>query len=195
MSNYLPSNKVKVFPFGNERIHDPLSRTLNESNIARLVRFLTGNRDYVLSYHEDNNLVDFVLNGYTFSIDLSDNELYVDDNTKDIYAAITISGYDNRYPLLDGNDDGVFNFEVTEQGQAVEVPRGLSVTTITSPTQFTYHFTDENALLKKLQYYVENSFEIEHEVKEQYDKFFYTKENIRAKLVEEIDKACLENKT
>lgn len=151
MSNYLPSNKVKVFPFGNERIHDPLSRTLNESNIARLVRFLAGNRDYVLNYNKEVNIVDFVLNGYTFSIDLSDNELYVDDNIKDIYAVIKVSNndVDNGYPIFEGGDDNnIFNFELTDQGQALRIPTGVSYTLIKQPTFFTYYFNDPINALK-----------------------------------------------
>ncbi len=49
---------------------------------------------------------------------------------------------------------------------------------------------EEDEVIEKLKYYIENNFELEHETKEKYDKFFYTKENIRQKLVEEIDRIC-----
>ncbi len=49
---------------------------------------------------------------------------------------------------------------------------------------------EENDVIDKIKHYVENGFQLEAETKTTYDKFFYTKENIRQKLVEEIDKAC-----
>ena len=48
---------------------------------------------------------------------------------------------------------------------------------------------DEKSVVRKIKYYIDNDFVIESEVKEKYDKFFYTKNYIRAKLVEEIDKS------
>lgn len=54
---------------------------------------------------------------------------------------------------------------------------------------------DEQLVVEKIKYYIENNFELEPETKQKYDKFFYTKENIREKLVEEIDKACSEQKS
>lgn len=53
---------------------------------------------------------------------------------------------------------------------------------------------DEESVVERIKHYVENNFELEPETRQKYDKFFYTKENIRAKLVEEIDKACSETK-
>ena len=50
--------------------------------------------------------------------------------------------------------------------------------------------TKEEEVVSKLKYYVENNFELEQKSKEKYNKFFYTKENIRRKLVEEIDRCC-----
>lgn len=49
---------------------------------------------------------------------------------------------------------------------------------------------EEDEVIEKIKYYVENNFELEPENKEKYNKFFYTKENIRQKLIEEIDKCC-----
>lgn len=54
---------------------------------------------------------------------------------------------------------------------------------------------DEDSVVEKIKYYVENNFELEPITKQKYDKFFYTKENIRAKLVEEIDRVCSEIQT
>ncbi len=51
-------------------------------------------------------------------------------------------------------------------------------------------FFNEDEVISKLKHYVENNFELELINKEKYDKFFYTKENIRQKLVEEIDRCC-----
>jgi len=51
-------------------------------------------------------------------------------------------------------------------------------------------YYEEDEVIEKLKYYVENDFELEPETKQKYDKFFYTKENIRQKLVEEINKIC-----
>lgn len=49
---------------------------------------------------------------------------------------------------------------------------------------------DEKSVVEKLKYYIDNDFVLEPEVKKQYNKFFYIKDDIRAKLVVEIDK-CL----
>ena len=49
---------------------------------------------------------------------------------------------------------------------------------------------DEEDVIQKLQYYIENNFELEPETKIKYDKFFYTKENIREKLTAKIDEIC-----
>ena len=54
-------------------------------------------------------------------------------------------------------------------------------------------FFEEETLIKKLKYYIEQDFIIEQEIKNKYNQFFYTKENIRKQLINEIDNACLEN--
>ena len=55
-------------------------------------------------------------------------------------------------------------------------------------------FYDEKDIVKKIEFYVNNNFTLEPEVKEKYNKFFYTKNNIREKLLIEIDKILEENK-
>lgn len=47
-------------------------------------------------------------------------------------------------------------------------------------------FYDESLLIQKLKYYVESDFLLEQENCKKYDKFFYTKENIREQLVQKI---------
>ena len=49
---------------------------------------------------------------------------------------------------------------------------------------------DEQGVIEKIKYYVENNFELEDNVKEKYESFFYTKTNIREKLTNEIEKIC-----
>ena len=51
-------------------------------------------------------------------------------------------------------------------------------------------FDNEKDVIEKLKYYIQNNFTLEEQTKEKYAKFFYTKENIRQKLTEEIDKIC-----
>ncbi len=47
-------------------------------------------------------------------------------------------------------------------------------------------YFDEENTINKLKYYVENNFELEENVREKYAQYFFTKENIREKLTEEI---------
>ena len=49
---------------------------------------------------------------------------------------------------------------------------------------------DEKEVVELVKYYVKNDFHLEEDVKRTYDSFFFTKENIRAKLIDEIEKAC-----
>ena len=46
----------------------------------------------------------------------------------------------------------------------------------------------ENELINRIKHYVESNFELEPDIKEKYDRFFYTKENIREKLTKEIER-------
>lgn len=48
----------------------------------------------------------------------------------------------------------------------------------------------EDELIEKIKYYVERDFELEPDVKEKYDKFFYIKENIREDLTKKITEIC-----
>ena len=45
----------------------------------------------------------------------------------------------------------------------------------------------------KLKYYVGHNYELERETEKKYDKFFYFKNNIQEKLIEEIEKVCSED--
>lgn len=47
-------------------------------------------------------------------------------------------------------------------------------------------YYDDVLAIEKLKYYIENNFSLESEVSAKYDKFFYTKENIRQQLVQKI---------
>ena len=49
---------------------------------------------------------------------------------------------------------------------------------------------DEESVINKIKYYVENDFVVEDENLKKYEKFFYTKENIREKLTQELEKIC-----
>lgn len=48
-------------------------------------------------------------------------------------------------------------------------------------------FFGEKPVIEKVKYYIENDFQLEPEIKAKYDKFFYTKENIRGKLTNIIE--------
>ena len=47
-------------------------------------------------------------------------------------------------------------------------------------------FYNENDVINKLKFYIENSFVLEEKNKTQYNKFFYEKEDIRKKIIEKI---------
>ncbi|MBQ8751381.1 MAG: glycosyltransferase [Alphaproteobacteria bacterium] len=49
---------------------------------------------------------------------------------------------------------------------------------------------DEERVINKIKHYVENDFNVEEENLKKYQKFFYTKENIREKLTKELEKIC-----
>jgi CDP-glycerol glycerophosphotransferase (TagB/SpsB family) len=49
---------------------------------------------------------------------------------------------------------------------------------------------EEQEVINLIKKYVENDFKLEKDVKAQYDKFFYTKSDIRAKLTKELDEIC-----
>ena len=53
-------------------------------------------------------------------------------------------------------------------------------------------FYNKNDVISKLNYYTLNNFVLETETKQQYDKFFYTKENIRKNLTEKLEKITKE---
>lgn len=49
-------------------------------------------------------------------------------------------------------------------------------------------FFDENAVVDRIIEYCENNFDVDEKAQKIYDSFFYTKENIRAQLIEELEK-------
>lgn len=99
--NYLKPQDVTVFPFGKNRASDSRSRVLNEQNITNLVRMLTDNHSYVLSWDSDSNEIEFVLYGYYFKANLS--EVIKDNVNNDIYAYIILNDTDD-YSYLVGGD-------------------------------------------------------------------------------------------
>ncbi len=52
---------------------------------------------------------------------------------------------------------------------------------------------DENEVVERIKYYVKNNFTLNEGEKALYNKFFYKKENIREKLVSEIERICEPN--
>ena len=102
-NNYLNSENVKVFPLGSSRESDPYGRTLNEQNIATLVRRTTDKESYVVSYtkSDTSTTLEFVLCGYYFRA--SSVEGIAADDDSSIYANIQITE-DNDYKFLAGSD-------------------------------------------------------------------------------------------
>jgi hypothetical protein len=49
-------------------------------------------------------------------------------------------------------------------------------------------FFDENEVIEKIKYYIENDFILEPEITDIYNKFFFIKENIRDDLIQKIEK-------
>lgn len=95
----LPSNNVKVFPFGSPRDNDPLSRVLNEQNLTNIVKHLTDKHSYVVDYNKPD--IKFVIEGYYFEVQL-------DRSTGPLYAGIelaTPADETTDYKCLVGGDD------------------------------------------------------------------------------------------
>ena len=49
---------------------------------------------------------------------------------------------------------------------------------------------DEDEAIELIKYYVKNDFKLQENIKQIYELFFYTKESIRKRLVDEIEKIC-----
>lgn len=81
MPQYLESTKVKLFPSayrGNNsgagsKLYNPESRVPSEDNLTNMIQGLTNRDGFVISKADDLSSVRFVLKGYLFDIDLSDN--------------------------------------------------------------------------------------------------------------------------
>lgn len=97
MSN-ISSENIHVFPFGTTRNHDRLARVLNEQNITQLVKNMTDYSNYVLRYK--NNIMDFIIQGYYFSADVSE----VTEPNKPLYAHINLHTDASNYFYLAGGD-------------------------------------------------------------------------------------------
>ena len=97
MSN-ISSENIHVFPFGTTRNRDRLARVLNEQNITQLVKNMTDYPNYVLHY--ENNIMDFIIQGYYFSANISE----VKESNKPLYAHIDISTDTSNYSFLTGGD-------------------------------------------------------------------------------------------
>lgn len=102
--SYVSSDKIHVFPFGTTRTTDRLARVLNEQNLTTIVKNMTDIPNYVLRY--ENNIMDFIIQGYYFSADVSE----IKENNKPLYAYINLTTDNSGYSYLSGNDtdDGVF---------------------------------------------------------------------------------------
>lgn len=105
----LNSIDVRVFPFGSPRKnYYPLDRVLNEQNLSKIIRNITDKVGFVISYNSDTNFIEFMLYGYYFEVNLTP---FIQSNSDSISkssgitAYIVISGLDNRYEYLLGNDD------------------------------------------------------------------------------------------
>lgn len=92
---HLKSAKIKVFPFGSNRVTNPVDRVLNEQNLTQIIKSVTDYDSYVISY--EGNLIKFVINGYYVEADLTDLK------DKPLYASITMEGEDYNY--LNGGDN------------------------------------------------------------------------------------------
>ena len=92
--SFLKSDDIKIFPFGSNRISDPNSRALSERNITDLVKKLTDNHSYVVSYDEWKHVIEFVLGGYLITAN-------IEGLSNPLYASIKL---DNN--ILSGGDDG-----------------------------------------------------------------------------------------
>ena len=125
----LNSGAVQVFPFGKKRYHDSNARVLNEQNITNLVRMLTDRKSYVVSFDEENKVIEFVINGYLFKTDVSELwELFTQN--KAVYAAIDLATTDDNYSYLKGGDN--VSVILTGTGTSKETPYELSDGTFTT---------------------------------------------------------------
>ena len=125
----LNSGAVQVFPFGKKRHHDSNARVLNEQNITNLVRMLTDRKSYVVSFDEENKVIEFVINGYLFKTDVSELwELFTQN--KAVYAAIDLATTDDNYSYLKGGDN--VSVILTGTGTSKETPYELSDGTFTT---------------------------------------------------------------
>ena len=58
---------------------------------------------------------------------------------------------------------------------------------INDPLQFGYYYLDKNEIIEKIQYYIDNDFQISEQLKNQYESVFYYKYNITGRIHEIIN--------
>ena len=106
------------------------------------------------------------------------------DNSLEILN--TYAQKDSRITIIDKKNEGVS----AARNTGLNISKGEYIMFVDSDDylELPNVFFKEEDVVEKIKYYVENNFELEPDNKEKYNKFFYTKENIRQKLVEEIDK-------
>ena len=103
MSN-LNSYEVKVFPYSEDRVADPLGADLNEANLRILMTAGSDSESYVISYN--NNMIEFVLAGYYFKVKNVSTL-----NFKPLFASIKLGTDD--YSVL-GSEDSSGRFTPLE---------------------------------------------------------------------------------
>lgn len=108
------------------------------------------------------------------------------DNSLEILN--TYAQKDSRITIIDKKNEGVS----AARNTGLNISKGEYIMFVDSDDylELPNVFFKEEDVVEKIKYYVENNFELEPDNKEKYNKFFYTKENIRRKLVEEIDRCC-----
>ena len=139
--SYLASDRIQVFPYGNDRGSvDPYARILNEQNIRSLIKSVVDHNSYVINYDRYNNIIEFVIDGYYFKADFSfDTGLLYN---KDLWATIKLrdvipdsndldSSIAYQY-LMGGDVDNIF--EGVEFSNDTPQPGKIPVDLIASPS-------------------------------------------------------------
>ncbi len=132
---YIASNNIDVFPFHDNR-GDHNNRLLTEQNLIKLAKHPLENESFVLSdsYKGADNLFDFMLCGYHFSIKFDTKEVL---NNKTTGTIIAVAYLNNLTGTLHGADDnGKFTaLQLVSQDQTPETPVNDSNITDTNFTK------------------------------------------------------------
>lgn len=118
---YLPSDKVDVFPISFKRDDYPSATILTEYNILKLIKSSAGSDNYVISSNQYISsaqgakgaiMLEFVIAGYYFNIDISEYLQNITTNMQNegvttyrIFAHLWIDQGAPLTPLLVGYDD------------------------------------------------------------------------------------------